>query len=82
MKYTVITTFHQEGLELYGQTMINTFEQYWPDSVDLIVYAEHCSPTTTKSNVHVVDLLAENKHCRRFVKRHKDNPEARRIGST
>ena len=76
MKYTVITTFHQAGLELYGQKMINTFEQYWPDSVDLVVYAENCTPCTTKSNVHIVDLLGVSKECRRFVKRHKNNPEA------
>ena len=76
MKYTVITTFHQAGLELYGQTMIDSFEQYWPDEVDLVVYTENCSPRTTKSNVHVVDLLGVNKECRRFVKRHRNNPEA------
>jgi hypothetical protein len=76
MKYTVITTFHQEGLELYGQNMINTFEQHWPDSVDLIVYAENCEPHTTKSNVQVIDLLAANKSLRKFLKRHINNPEA------
>ena len=76
MKYTVITTFHQAGLELYGQTMINTFEQYWPDSVNLVVYAENCQPRITKPNVQVVDLLSASKQCKRFVKRHKDNPEA------
>jgi len=48
MKYTVITTFHQAGLELYGQRMIDTFEQHWPDEVDLVVYAENCNPRTTK----------------------------------
>ena len=76
MKYTVITTFHQAGLELYGQTMIDTFEQYWPDSVNLVVYAENCEPKISKSNVQVIDLLSANKECRRFVKRHRDNPEA------
>ena len=76
MKYTVITTFHQAGLELYGQKMIDTFEQYWPESVDLVIYAENCSPVVRKSNVRVVDLLEVSKECRRFVKRHRDNPEA------
>lgn len=76
MKYTVITTFHQAGLELYGQKMIDTFEQHWPESVDLVIYAENCSPVVRKSNVRVVDLLGVSKECRRFVKRHRDNPEA------
>jgi hypothetical protein len=76
MKYTVITTFHQAGMELYGQKMIDTFERYWPDSVDLVVYAENCQPRVTKPNVRVIDLLPESKSCRRFVKRHRNNPEA------
>jgi len=76
MKYTVITTFHQAGLELYGQRMINTFEQHWPDEVDLVVYAENCNPRTTKSNVRVEQLLEVSKECKRFVKRHRDNPRA------
>ena len=36
-RYTVITTFHQAGLDKYGQRMISTFEQYWPADVDLVV---------------------------------------------
>jgi hypothetical protein len=76
MKYTVVTTFHQAGLELYGQKMIDTFEKFWPDSVNLVVYAENCSPVTRKSNVQVVNLLEASKPCKRFVKRHRDNPEA------
>ena len=75
-KYTVITTFHEEGLKLYGQRMIDTFEQHWPNDVDLVVYAENCSPVTRKSNVTVVDLLGSSKGCKRFVKRHADNPRA------
>lgn len=75
-KYTVVTTFNQEGLEIYGQKMINTFEQYWPDSVDLVVYTENCNPITTKPNVRVVDLLEANKSLRKFLKRHSNNPEA------
>ena len=76
MKYTVITTFHQAGLELYGQKMIDTFEQHWPNSVELVVYAENCTPITRKPNVKVVQLLEASKECKRFVKRHKDNPRA------
>lgn len=76
MKYTVITSFHQAGLELYGQRMIDTFEQNWPDTVDLIVYAENCRPTHTKSNVRIIDLLTASQECKDFVTRHRDNPEA------
>lgn len=76
MKYTVITTFHQPGLEQYAQRMINTFEQYWPADVDLIICAENCNPATSRSNTRVVDLLNASNDCRNFVERHKNNPYA------
>ena len=75
-RYTVITTFNQQGLDKYGQLMISTFEKFWPNFVDLVVYTENCKPQITKSNVRCIDLIANSKHCKRFVKRHKDNPEA------
>lgn len=76
MKHTLITTFHREGMEQYGQRMIDTFEQHWPSTVDLIVYAENCQPRTTKPNVKVVDLLASSDECVAFVERHRNNPKA------
>jgi len=76
MKYTVITTFHQPGLEQYAQRMINTFEQYWPAEVDLIACAENCNPQTTRPNTRVIDLLNASEDCRNFVERHKNNPYA------
>ena len=76
LKYTLITTFHEEGMQQYGQRMIDTFEKYWPEQIDLVVYTENCSPKTTKPNVKVVDLLAESKECRDFVERHKNNLRA------
>ena len=76
MKHTLITTFHQAGMEQYGQRMIDTFEQYWPDEVDLVVYTENCHPTKTKDNVRFVDTLAVNPNLVEFLERHKDNPLA------
>ena len=38
-RYTVITTFNQQGLENYGQRMISTWEKYWPTEVDLVGHA-------------------------------------------
>lgn len=75
-KYTVVTTFNQQGLEIYGQRMIDTFQQFWPDTVDLVVYTENCTPRISKSNVRQVDLLAVSESCRAFVARHQNNPEA------
>jgi hypothetical protein len=76
VKYTVITTFNQAGLDTYGQRMIDSFEQYWPNHVDLIIYAENCRPRIKRSNTTVVDILQASSACRSFVERHRNNPEA------
>jgi len=76
MKYTVITSFHNEGLKQYGQRMINTFEQHWPAEVDLVVCAENCRPEITRPNTKVYDLLDVSANCRAFVERHRNNPLA------
>ena len=76
MSYTVITTFHPEGLQQYGQRMINTFESNWPKEVDLMVCAENCQPVTSRDNTRVYDLLEVSPELRSFVERHRDNPMA------
>lgn len=74
MKYTVVTTFHPAGLKQYAQTMIDSFEQYWPESVDLISYAEECNPQVNRTKV--IDLLSASPDLVEFKRRHKDNPIA------
>jgi len=76
MKYTVVTSFNQAGLEQYGQRMIDTFEQFWPADVDLIVCAENCTPRTTRPNTRIVNLLEASPDLRAFIKRHENNPKA------
>jgi len=76
MKYTVITSFHEEGLKQYGQRMIRSFERYWPAEVDLIVCAENCQPQITRNNSRMYDLMQVSNNCRAFVERHRNNPLA------
>ena len=76
MTYTVITTFHGPGLEQYGQTMIDTFDQFWPSSVPLRVYAESCQPRVQGTRVQVVDLMAACSDLVRFKQKHAHNPVA------
>lgn len=76
MKYTVVTSFNQSGLERYGQRMIDTFEQYWPKNVSLLVCAENCSPQKTRDNTIIINLLDASEDLRSFIDRHKDNPQA------
>ena len=76
MKYTVITTFNQAGLDTYGQRMIDSFEQYWPADIDLMVYAENCQPRFHRPNTQVINTLAVSEDLRAFIKRHENNPLA------
>jgi hypothetical protein len=59
MKYTVITTFNESGYKQYGQRMIQTFLQTWPQEVTLVAYAEGCAVAETAANlvVHDIDIV-------------------------
>lgn len=76
MTHTIVTTFHAAGLAQYGQTMIDTFDQYWPRSVPLTVYAESCEPRVPSARVTVMDLLAASPDLVWFKKTHANNPVA------
>ena len=41
---TVVTTFHEPGLKLYGQKFLNSFAERVDKRIKLLVYAEQCSP--------------------------------------
>jgi hypothetical protein len=75
-RYTVITTFNEQGRKLYGQKMVNSFQNFWPREVDLVVYTEGTTVPIQSSNVRLVDLYANSKVYKQFLKRHKNNPQA------
>jgi hypothetical protein len=57
MKYAVVTTFNEQGLIQYGQRMIDTFCQNWPQEVILHIYPEKCNPKIENhSHVTLTDL--------------------------
>ena len=41
---TVLTTFHQEGLDVYGQRFLDSFATNIDKRIKLLVYAEDCTP--------------------------------------
>ena len=41
---TVLTTFHQEGLNVYGQRFLDSFAKNIDKRIKLLVYAEECNP--------------------------------------
>ena len=36
---SVVTTFHQGGLDSYAQTMLDSFAEQWPKDIKLYAYA-------------------------------------------
>jgi hypothetical protein len=76
MEFTIVTSFNAAGMAVYGQTMIDSFDQYWPQSVKLVVYAENCTPRVPSDRVQVIDLMAVSKDLVDFKQRHADNPQA------
>lgn len=49
---TVVTTFHQPGLNLYGQRFLDSFAERVDKRIKLLVYAEDCKP--------IIDPMCEN----------------------
>ena len=41
---TLVTTFHQPGLDLYAQRFLDSFAEHVDKRIKLLVYAEDCSP--------------------------------------
>ena len=54
---TVVTTFHQAGLDLYGQRFLDSFSQNVETKIKLLVYAENCTPVINPEckNIKVFD---------------------------
>ena len=46
---TAVTTFHKEGLDLYGQRFLDSFANNVDKQVKLMVYAEDCEPINPDS---------------------------------
>lgn len=76
MKYTVVTTFSADGYKRYGQRMIQTFLQNWPQQVNLLVYAENCTVTETAPNLQVFDLEQSSPELVQFKTKWRDVPKA------
>ena len=56
MSIGIVSTFNQEGLDKYGQRMLDSFAKNWPDTITLFAYAENCTPVVTAKNIQVVDM--------------------------
>jgi len=76
MKIAVVTTFHEKGLQEYGQRMIDTFCTNWPTEVKLHIYPEMCNPAI-KDHSHVtLKRLEEIPELITFKEKWKNVPKA------
>ncbi len=76
MKISVVTTFHQQGYDQYGQRMIKTFLENWPKEVTLYVYTENCQVIENADNLVVKDLHSSSKALVEFKEKWKNVPKA------
>jgi hypothetical protein len=76
MKYAVVTTFNQQGYELYAQRMIQTFLENWPVEVELLVFSENCQVHELAPNLRVFDLEAASPELVGFKNRWRNVPKA------
>jgi len=74
---TVVTTFHQPGLSLYGQRFIDSFAENVESKVKLVVYAEDCSPKNPNPDqITILDAKEVLPKLNAFKERWKDVPHA------
>lgn len=69
MKFHAVSTFNREGLELYGNRMIESFNKNWPEEVGkLTVYAEGWD--RVGHDIRIVDLLETVPWLTKFKEKH------------
>jgi len=73
---TVVTTFHKEGMEKYGQRFLDSFGERVSAKVQLLVYAEDCIPNVEASNITVLDANTALPKLQAFKKRWGNVPKA------
>jgi len=72
----VVTTFHPEGLSLYGQRFIDSFSSNVDKQIELIVYAENCEPKNPDPSQIKIIPQTEVVKLTNFKNKWKDIPKA------
>lgn len=70
MKVVACTTFNAKGLELYGSSMLRTFDEHWSCGVDLHVYQEGWAPKETYADNVLFRNLSDSPWLNTFKARH------------
>lgn len=74
---TVVTTFHQEGLDLYAQRFLDSFAERVDKKIKMIVYSEDCSPVNPDPDqITILESSTALPKLTAFKERWKDIPKA------
>ena len=77
---TVVTTFHQPGLTLYGQRFLDSFAEKVDSRIKLLVYAEDCNPINPNpEQITILNAEEALPKLNAFKERWKDVPKANGI---
>ena len=72
MKFSVCTTFSEQGYNKYGRRMIQSFLDNWPDEITLYVYYENNKPEIENSQIIYYDLLEVSPDLVNFKNKYKN----------
>jgi len=77
---TVVTTFHKEGLDLYGQRFLYSFAKNVDQRIKMLVYAEDCNPVNPNPmQITILDAKEVLPKLNAFKERWKNVPHANGI---
>lgn len=84
MSITVVTSCSAKGWLEYGKRFIETFAEYWPPSVQLLLFSEDPEPVSAvragrqvgQMRATAFDLLRASRPAKAFLERHADDVRA------
>jgi len=77
---TVVTTFHKEGLDLYGQRFLYSFAKNVDQRIKMLVYAEDCNPVNPNPmQITILDAKEVLPKLNAYKERWKNVPHANGI---
>ena len=79
VKYTVVTTFHRDGLNRYAQNFIDSFDANMPPEIDLLLYVHQCAPvlpTWSGRQIKVIDVEESLQKLKKFKAKYANDPRS------
>jgi hypothetical protein len=75
-KISVVSTFHQPVLDLYGQRFVDSFSNHVDKNIKLYLYTENCTPTTNDPRIEILNQKDHLPKLMSFKERWKNVPKA------